>query len=126
MISRIIHFSLKQRLFIILATVIVAVLGVVAFQSLPIDVFPDPSPPLVQVYTEGHGMAPEEIERFISYPIESAMFGLPKVKNIRSVSTYALSIVNVYFEDGTDILLGPAARLPAPHRSCGNSPRTGP
>ncbi len=103
MISKIIQFSLKQRLFIIMTTVIVAVLGVLAFQNLPIDVFPDPSPPLVQVYTEGHGMAPEEIERLISYPIESVMFGLPKVKNIRSVSTFALSIVNVYFEDGTDI-----------------------
>ena len=86
-----------------MTTVIVAVLGLLAFQNLPIDVFPDPSPPLVQVYTEGHGMAPEEIERLISYPIESAMFGLPKVKNIRSVSTFALSIINVYFEDGTDI-----------------------
>lgn len=86
-----------------MATAIVAVLGVLAFQNLPIDVFPDPSPPLVQVYTEAHGMAPEEIERLISYPIESSMFGLPKVKNIRSISTFALSIVSVYFEDGTDI-----------------------
>ena len=103
MISKIIQFSLKQRLFIIISTLIVFILGVLAFQNLPIDVFPDPSPPLVQVYTEGHGMAPEEIERLISYPIESAMFGLPKVKNIRSMSTFALSIVNVYFEDGTDI-----------------------
>lgn len=103
MISKIIHFSLKQRLFIIMTTAIVAVLGVVAFRNLPIDVFPDPSPPLVQIYTEGHGMAPEEIERLISYPIESAMFGLPNVKNIRSLSTFALSIVNVYFQDGTDI-----------------------
>lgn len=103
MISKTINFSLKQRLFIVLATVLVAFLGFVAFQNLPIDVFPDPSPPLVQVYTEGHGMAPEEVERLISYPIESSMFGLPKVKNIRSFSTYALSLVNVYFEDGADI-----------------------
>lgn len=103
MIQKIIQFSLKQRLFIVLATLIVAVLGLFAFERLPIDVFPDPSPPLVQVYTEAHGMAPEEVERLISYPIESSMFGLPKVKNIRSVSTFALSIVNVYFEDNTDI-----------------------
>jgi cobalt-zinc-cadmium resistance protein CzcA len=103
MITKIINFSLKQRLFIVLATVIVAVLGFIAFNNLPIDVFPDPSPPLVQIYTEAHGMAPEEVERLISYPIESSMFGLPKVKKIRSVSTYALSIVNVYFTDKTDI-----------------------
>jgi len=103
MIQKVIQFSLKQRLFVVLATLIVAFLGLIAFDRLPIDVFPDPSPPLVQIYTEAHGMAPEEIERLISYPIESSMFGLPKVKNIRSVSTFALSIVNVYFEDKTDI-----------------------
>jgi len=103
MISKLINFSLKQRLFITLATVLVACLGFLAFQRLSIDVFPDPSPTLVQVYTEAEGMAPEEIERLISYPIESSMFGLPRVKNIRSFSTFALSIVNVYFEDKTDI-----------------------
>ena len=103
MISNVINFSLKQRLFIVLATALIAVFGFLAFQRLPIDVFPDPSPPLVQVYTEAEGMAPEEIERLISYPIESSMFGLPRVKNIRSISTFALSIVNVYFEDKTDI-----------------------
>ncbi len=103
MISKVIDFSLKQRLFIALSTAIIAVFGFLAFQRLPIDVFPDPSPPLVQVYTEAEGMAPEEVERLISYPIESSMFGLPRVKNIRSFSTFALSIVNVYFEDKTDI-----------------------
>jgi len=103
MIQKIINFSLKQRPFIALATIVLAFLGFFAFNRLPIDVFPDPSPPLVQIYTEAHGMAPEEVERLISYPIESAMFGLPRIKNIRSTSTFALSIVNVYFEDKTDI-----------------------
>jgi len=103
MIRRIISFSLRQRLFIVLATAIIACLGFLSFQRLSIDVFPDPSPPLVQIYTEAEGMAPEEVERLISYPIESSMFGLPRVKNIRSFSTFALSIVNVYFEDKTDI-----------------------
>ena len=103
MIEKIIGFSLKQRTFVVLAALAVAALGVIAYQSLAIDVFPDPSPPLVQIFTEAHGMAPEEVERLISYPLESAMFGLPRVRNIRSVSSYALSIVSVYFEDGTDI-----------------------
>lgn len=103
MISKIVNISLKQRVFIVLTTIVVALLGILAFQSLPIDVFPDPSPPLVQIYTEAHGMAPEEVERLISYPIESSMFGLPQVQNIRSFSTFALSIVNVYFQDKTDI-----------------------
>ena len=103
MINTIINFSLKQRLFVVLTTVLVAVLGYSAYRGLAIDVFPDPSPPLVQIYTDAHGMAPEEVERLISYPLEASMFGLPQVKNIRSVSSYALSIVNVYFEDKTDI-----------------------
>ncbi len=103
MIGKMIRFSLNQRIFIVLATVLFGGLGYVAYRNLVIDVFPDPSPPLVQVYTEAHGMAPEEVERLISYPLESAMFGLPRVQNIRSVSSYALSIVSVYFEDKTDI-----------------------
>ena len=103
MIGKIIRFSLSQRVFIVLAVLLLGVLGFVAYRGLAIDVFPDPSPPLVQVYTEAHGMAPEEVERLISYPLESAMFGLARVRNIRSVSSYALSIVNVYFEDRTDI-----------------------
>lgn len=103
MIQKIINFSLKQKIFVILTTIILAFLGLLAFDRLPIDVFPDPSPPLVQIYTESHGMAPEEIERLISYPIESSMFGLPKVENIRSFSTFGLSLVNVYFKDKTDI-----------------------
>lgn len=103
MIEKIVGFSLRQRVFVVLAALAVAALGVAAYRSLAIDVFPDPSPPLVQIFTEAHGMAPEEVERLISYPLESAMFGLPRVRNIRSVSSYALSVVSVYFEDGTDI-----------------------
>ncbi len=98
-----INFSIKQRIFIILAAAIIAGLGITAYRNLTIDVFPDPSPPLVQIYTEAHGMAPEEVERLISYPIESSMFGLPKIDKIRSFSTFALSMVSVYFESGTDI-----------------------
>lgn len=92
-----------QRVFIVLSTVIVAFLGFLAFQDLAIDVFPDPSPPLVQIFTEAPGMAPAEVERLVSFPVESSMYGLPQVKNIRSVSTYALSLVNIYFQDKTDI-----------------------
>lgn len=103
MIERIVRFSLKQRLFVVIAAFLIAGAGYLSYKNLAIDVFPDPSPPLVQIYSESHGMAPEEIERFLSYPIEASMFGLPRVKNIRSVSTFGLSIVNVFFEEGTDI-----------------------
>lgn len=103
MISKTIEFSLRHRLFVVLATLAIALLGYFAFKKLPIDVFPDPSPPLVQIYTEAPGMAPEEVERLISYPIESSMFGLPEIDNIRSTSTFSLSMVNVYFTENTDI-----------------------
>lgn len=103
MISKTIEFSLRHRLFVVLATLTVALLGYFSFKRLPIDVFPDPSPPLVQIYTEAPGMAPEEVERLISYPVESSMFGIPKIDKIRSTSTFSLSIVNVYFEEKTDI-----------------------
>ncbi len=103
MLDKIIEFSVKQKLFIIATSIIILILGIFSYQRLPIDAFPDPSPCLVQIYTEAEGMAPEEVERLISYPIEAAMFGLPRVKNIRSFSTFALSMVSVYFKDGTDI-----------------------
>lgn len=103
MISKILEFSLRHRLFVVLATLTVALLGYFAFQRLPIDVFPDPSPPLVQIYTQAPGMAPEEVERLISYPVESSMFGLPDIDYIRSTSTFSLSMVNVYFTEKTDI-----------------------
>lgn len=103
MITRILDFSLRHRLLVIAATIAIAAVGFFSFRELPIDVFPDPSPPLVQIYTEAEGMAPEEVERLISYPIEASMFGLPRVERIRSFSTFGLSLVNVYFEEGTDI-----------------------
>ncbi len=103
MLNKIVEFSIKQKLFVIAATFIILILGILSYQKLPIDAFPDPSPCLVQIYTEAEGMAPEEVERLISYPIEASMFGLPRVKNIRSFSTFALSMVSVYFKDGTDI-----------------------
>lgn len=122
MISRILDFSLRQRLFVIAATVMVMAVGVISFQKLPIDVFPDPSPALVQIYTEAHGMAPEEVERLISYPIEASMFGIPRVENIRSFSTFGLSLVNVYFEEGTDIYWARQLVAPRLHEISGELP----
>jgi len=103
MIESAIRLLVKQRFLVVALTVTVVVLGLVAYRNLIIDVFPDPSPALVQVYTEADGLAPQEIEQLVSIPVEAAMFGLPKVEQIRSTSTYGLSVVNVYFEEGTDI-----------------------
>ena len=103
MIATVIRGLVKHRFLVLAVTAVVAILGVVAYRNLIIDVFPDPSPALVQVYTEAQGLAPQEVEQLISVPVEAAMFGLPKVERIRSTSTYGLSLVNVYFEEGTDI-----------------------
>lgn len=103
MIGNAIRFLVNQRLLVVAVVMSVAIGGIVAYRNLIMDVFPDPSPALVQIYTEAHGLAPQEVEQLVSVPVEAAMFGLPKVERIRSTSTYGLSLVNVYFEEGTDI-----------------------
>ena len=94
---------LRQRLLVCIVTVGVLVAGFQSYRTLPVDAFPDVSPTLVQVFTETEGLAPEEVERYVTYPIEVAMNGLPGLKTIRSISNFGLSVINVYFEDQTDI-----------------------
>jgi cobalt-zinc-cadmium resistance protein CzcA len=77
--------------------------GALAFTRLPIDAFPDVSPTLVQVITESPGLAPEEVERLITYPVEVAMNGMPGVEQVKSISIFGLSQVSVYFKDDVDI-----------------------
>lgn len=86
-----------------LAFLAVVVSGVFAFRQTPVDAFPDITPTLVQVFTETSGLAPEEVERYVTYPVETAMNGLPRLRETRSVSNFGLSVVNIYFEDGVDI-----------------------
>ncbi len=83
--------------------VLVMFAGYYSYTKLPIDAFPDVSPSLVQVFTETEGLAPEEIEKYVTFPVEASMNGLPSVEKIRSVSNFGLSVVNIYFKDGTDI-----------------------
>ena len=94
---------LRQRLLICILAVGVLAAGLQSYRDLPVDAFPDVSPTLVQVFTETEGLAPEEVERYVTYPIEVAMNGLPGVSTIRSISYFGLSVVNVYFDDATDI-----------------------
>ncbi|VAX31787.1 Cobalt-zinc-cadmium resistance protein CzcA; Cation efflux system protein CusA [hydrothermal vent metagenome] len=98
-----IDFSLKNRLMVIVLACLILAAGYASYRQLPVDAFPDVTPALVQVFTETEGLAPEEIERYVTYPVEVAMNGLPDLKQIRSVSNFGLSVVNIYFEDGTDI-----------------------
>ena len=96
-------FAIKNRLLALAAGLMIILMGYLSYRTLPIDAFPDVSPSLVQVFTETDGLAPEEVEKYITYPIEVAMAGLPDVERIRSVSNLGLSVVNIYFEDQVDI-----------------------
>jgi len=103
MIETIIHIGLKHKLLAFITTVAVCALGIFSLSRLSIDAFPDISPNLVQVFAEVEGMAPEEVERLVSRPTETAMRSIPGVEKIRSLSSLGLSTVNVYFEDKVDI-----------------------
>lgn len=103
MVEKIIDFALRQRLLVLIVAAGIALAGAWAYARLPVDAYPDISPALVQVFTETEGLAPEEVEQLVTYPIEVAMNGLPELEEIRSVSNFGLSVVNVYFEEGTDI-----------------------
>jgi len=102
MIERIIAFCLQQRLMVICATLAVAVSGVIAFENLPVQAFPDVQNVFVQVVTQYPGEAPEEVERLISLPIEREMNGLPHLMNMRSVSIFGLSVVTLTFDDSAE------------------------
>lgn len=99
----IIDTSLNHRLLVVFAWLLVVVFGGVALQKLPIDAVPDVTNVQVQILTNSPGLAPEEIEKFITFPVETSMSGLPKVEELRSVSKFGLSVVTVVFEEGTDI-----------------------
>jgi cobalt-zinc-cadmium resistance protein CzcA len=97
------HRIAGGRLLAAIFAVAVTLGGLFAFRALPVDAFPDVTPALVQVFTETDGLGPEEVERYVTYPIEASMAGLPKIDHMRSVSNFGLSVVNIYFEDGTDV-----------------------
>ncbi|HWR84253.1 MAG TPA: efflux RND transporter permease subunit, partial [Candidatus Deferrimicrobium sp.] len=97
------NFILRNRLLMLALGALVVAFGYYSYRKLPVDAFPDVSPVLVQVFTETEGLAPEEVEKFVTYPIELSMNGLPNLDQVRSVSNFGLSVVNIYFEDGTDI-----------------------
>ncbi len=103
MINRIIDFSLNNRFLVLVGWLLVAAVGASSMFELPIDAVPDVTNVQVQILTNSSGLAPEEVERFITLPVETAMSGLPKIEEIRSVSKFGLSVVTVVFLEGTDI-----------------------
>ncbi len=103
MINRIIEWSLNNRFLVMLTSIVILGLGSVAATTIPLDAVPDLTNVQVQVLTNSPALGPVEVEQFITFPIENAMSGVPRVEEIRSISRFGLSAVTVAFEEGTDI-----------------------
>ena len=103
MLVKLVEASLRYKFLVIIVFGVVAFLGWRAVVTVPIDAFPDVTPAQVNIYTESPGLAAEDVEQLLTFPIESGMAGLPRVQEIRSVSLFGLSYVAVYFDDGMDI-----------------------
>ena len=103
MLNKLVEASLRYKFLVIIFFGVVAFLGWRAVTTIPIDAFPDVTPVQVNIYTEAPGLAAEDVEQLLTFPVESGMAGLPGVQQIRSVSLFGLSYVAVYFEDNMDI-----------------------
>jgi cobalt-zinc-cadmium resistance protein CzcA len=102
MIHRIVQFALSQRFLILVLSVAIAIAGVLAFQRMPVDAYPDLSPPMVEIITQWPGHASEEVERLVTLPLELEMNGVPRMQFMRSISLYGLSVLRLTFDEGVD------------------------
>src|SRR3989338_1906961 len=103
MLNRILEFSIRQRLFVVLATLMLVGIGAWSAVRLPIDAVPDITNVQVQISTSVPALAPEEIEKLVTFPVENEMAGIPGLTELRSLSKFGLSQVTLVFQEGTDI-----------------------
>ena len=96
MIDKLIEKALNARLIVVVFLILLSGYGIYSYNKLPVDAFPDISPIMVPIFAEAHGMAPEEVERLITFPIETAMNGLPGVTQIKSTSAFGMAVIYVY------------------------------
>ena len=103
MIEQIVAFTLKQRVLVVVCVLVLIGFGAYSFLKIPLDAFPDVTNIQVELLSAAPGMSPLEVEKFVTYPLEISMRGLPRLAELRSVSKYGLSVITVVFEDGVDI-----------------------
>src|SRR3954454_9535963 len=103
MTDKLIAFFYRERLLVVIFTMLVTAGGILALNKLNVDAFPDVTPVQVEVDTDAQGLAPQEVEQLITFPIENVMNGIPGVVRVQSISKFGLSVVTVYFSDDTDI-----------------------
>src|SRR4030042_3239490 len=131
MLHQFVEFILRQRVFIIIITVLITGFGIYAWQNIDIDAFPDVTNVQLMILTEASGLAAEDVERQVTYPIEWQMSGLPYVRQVRSLSKAGLSQVVIIFEDDVDIyfarqIVGERLQMAREQLPAGVEPELGP
>src|SRR5581483_8064637 len=102
MIHRVVQFAVRNRFLVFMLTVLLVVAGAIAFQRMPVDAYPDLSPPMVEITTQWPGHAAEEVERLVTLPLEVEMNGVPRMEVMRSISLYGLSDIRLTFQEDVD------------------------
>src|SRR6266508_3123488 len=103
MTDNFIAFFYRERLLVAVVSLLIMAGGILALSRLNVDAFPDVTPVQVEIDTEGQGLAPQEVEQLITFPIENVMNGIPGVVRVQSISKFGLSVVTVYFRDDVDV-----------------------
>src|SRR5215208_4553417 len=122
MVEKLIHAALRYRVAVIAVALLLVVAGGWALARINVDAFPDLTPNQVQVITVAPGLSPAEVEKLVSYPMETAMMGLPRTKGVRSISKAGISVVTVSYEDDVDMYFARAQVTQRMQDATGNLP----